>query len=144
MYLERAARLVPCSCVPQEEQAVSAAPVTRRPKHRLELRLGLQQRLLIEQRPMLALRGDLQATVQLGLRTDVQALLVLERRLLSMSPDQAQDFVADYVTEHGEARAKNVLLFTIAGQIKRSLPKLSWKEARRLAGRVTSKQIKPA
>jgi hypothetical protein len=93
--------------VPEEtEEETISAPVSQRIAQRLQL--GLQQRLMVEQRPLLALRTELRDAVQLGLRADVRMLLTLEKRLISMTPEEMADFVVQYVAEHGEERMKNI------------------------------------
>jgi hypothetical protein len=111
--------------VPTSQQAVQ------------RLSLGLQQKLQAEQRPLLSLKAEARAETRTELRTDLRLLFSLEHRLISMTPEEMLDFVVSYVMEHGEDRAKNVLLFTIAGKVKRVMPKLTWREARQLARNMT-------
>jgi hypothetical protein len=117
------------------DEELIAAPISQAMVQKLSL--GLQQRLVQEQRPLLSLKNQLNVSGQLQLRTELRMLLTIERRIVSMQPEELLDFVVDYVSEHGEERTKNILLFTIAGKIKRTIPKLTWKEARKLARKVT-------
>lgn len=119
----------------EDDNEMISAPVSQTQVQRLSL--GLQQRLAQEQRPLLSLSTGLNVSGQLELRTELLMLLSLERRIMSMGPEELLDFVVDYVSEHGEDRTKNVLLFTLAGKIKRTMPDLTWKEARKLARKIT-------
>jgi hypothetical protein len=125
-----------CFMVEQEEGMISV-PTSQQIVQRLQL--GLQQKLMAEQRPLLSLKAAVQDVQRGELRTELQMLLSLERRILSMGPETLLDFLVEYVTKNGEARAKNILLFTIAGKIKHTMPKMSWKEARELARKVTAR-----
>jgi hypothetical protein len=131
------------SCfAPEETEDIVSAPVSMQQVQRLQL--GLQQKLTVEQRPWLALRNKGEGTVQNELGAELRLLFTLERRLISMKPDELLDFIVEYVNKNGEERTKNILLFTIAGQIKQTMPKLTWKEARRLARQISNKMPKSA
>lgn len=125
------------SCFEVSEQKQSVAPPTSMALVQ-KMSLGLQQRLTVEQRPMLSLKATLGMTAKMELRTELRMLLSLERRIVSMSPEELLDFVVDHISERGEAWTKNVLLFTLAGNIKRTMPKFTWKEARMVARKLTA------
>ena len=122
----------------EESGETLAFPTTQRMVQ--ELSLNLQQRLQVEQRPMLSLKVSVQdrTEARTELRTDLRLLFTMERRLVAMTEQELLDFVLEYAAEHGEARVKNVLLFTIAGKIKKAMPdKISWRAARTLAKKMT-------
>jgi hypothetical protein len=126
-----------CFVAEMEEGGTISMPTSQKMVQRLQL--GLQQKLIAEQRPLLSLKTAMHGTTRGELRMELQILLSLEHRILTMTGDELLDFLVDYVTKNGEARAENILLFTIAGKIKRTMPKLPWKEARKLARQVTAK-----
>lgn len=130
-----------------EDEAVSAGPVTSVAmvqRMSMEMGLHLQQRLAIEQRPLLAL----EMAPRLEQRLEIRQLLALEHRILHMRPDQILEYVAKDASPEGLRRALHVFHFVLAGQIKRGLKErdgrdISWKDARRLARQVTSTGTRP-
>ena len=101
--------------------------------HQIELRLQLQllHQLKLEQRPMLAL--GIAGSIAIDTRLELQALLSLQGVILRMTPDQLESFVAEYAEKHGVRDAERMMLFVLAGRVKREAPELTWKAARRIA-----------
>ncbi len=126
-------------CFSVEDEETVSAPTSQRIVQRLEL--GLQQKLSAEQRPLFLLGAYAAAQGRTELRTDLLALLSLEHRILTMDGDELLDFIVEYVGKNGVERTKNILLFTIAGRIKRTMPKLTWKDARSLAKKMSAKVV---
>lgn len=95
----------------------------------IELRLDIVQMLAHEQRPILSL--GMLPTLAMELRP-IQAL---ERRLLTMSPEELAEYAMSDLSAAGQRRILQAFIFTLAGRIKRSMPELnlSWKRARAIA-----------
>ncbi len=126
-----------CFTSGEDEEAATALPTSQQMVQRLQL--GLQQKLVAEQRPLLSLKIKMRDEMRDELRTELQAILGLQFRILAMGPEELLDFLVEYITKHGEESARNILLFTLAGKIKHVMPKLTWKEARRLARKLPAK-----
>lgn len=124
----------------EEAEELTASVTSRRdiPKLSLLLQISLQQRLSLEQRPILSLRQAPRMEDIMTQRLEIRQILALEQRILSMSPKDLEEFVIRYVAEHGEARTKNILLFAIAGRIKDVVPQFTWKEARAISKKLVA------
>ncbi|MCX6702067.1 MAG: hypothetical protein NTX96_02665 [Candidatus Zambryskibacteria bacterium] len=119
-----------------EEVEVSSVPVISQASvQRLsqQLQIGLQQRMLLEQRPVLSL-----STRTTGEQTQIQTLelrqiMALNHQLLRMGADELPDFFSRFIEKHGEKAALRVAIFAVAGKVKAAKPSLSWREARQVA-----------
>lgn len=123
------------NCFESEEDEIFHEPTSQK----LRLKLGLQQKLALEQRPYLSLLGKLSAKVELS--PQLGAMLSLECKMMSMTKEELLEFILKHASQHGEERTKQLLFFALAGRIKRVAPKvLTWKQARKLAKTMASKE----
>lgn len=124
-----------------EEVAEEIGPVTSRSSVKrvtIRLQFEFQQRLMMEQRPLLSLKAELEtAPAFTGAQVqtiELRQIMALNFRLARMGEGELQDFFAKYVAEHGIEAALNVAVFTLAGKVKRAMPPgTTWREARRVA-----------
>lgn len=110
----------------------------------LQLNLGLQNRLDMEQRPILALAtvqmATLEATTRLELQ--IQPLLALQNLILRMSAEELAAFAAKDLSPEGQRKTHRILIFVLSGRIKRIRPEMNWKEARKMARRLSTPEKK--
>ena len=103
----------------------------------LQIQLGLQQRLQMEQRPILSLRIRREiAQVQ---TVELRQVMALNQNLRHMKAEEMLKFFARYLAEHGEKAALQVAVFALAGKVKEARPDLNWREARKLARRLVNR-----
>ncbi|MFA5888956.1 MAG: hypothetical protein WCW47_03395 [Candidatus Paceibacterota bacterium] len=112
-------------------KAVHSVAVAQRISQQLQL--GLQQRLQMEQRPVLSRRMVGTTSPIPEMRLELSQIMALNRRLLHMKPEELPQFFTEYIAKHGEKRALEVAIFTLAGKVKQAKPHLSWRETRRIA-----------
>jgi hypothetical protein len=124
----------------QENELPQRAGQRQAPRTELRLQMQLLHQLRIEQRPLLVHSLQHQQTVTVEGRLELQTLLRLQQVILHMQPEQLVEFATQYTAEHGEAKAKSLFLFVLAGHVKSAAPNLSWKHARRVAGQIASHQ----
>lgn len=108
---------------------VSSAVMLGKPS--LDLRADLQQLLALEQKPLLA--GRTEQTMEL------QAIMSLQYRLLSMKPEELEAWTtAQLAKPDGEKRVRNIFVFVMAGRVRQAMPerKITWKQARILAKKI--------
>lgn len=99
---------------------------------RMELVHTMVQTLAYEQRPLLSIVPS-PDPVQ-SMRMEIRPLLNLERRLLDAGSEELEQFAQRDLSPEGQRRTMRVLLFVLAGRIKREInQRLSWKQARRVA-----------
>ncbi len=97
------------------------------------LQIGLQQKLRMEQRPVLSLSIGIKGDQIQAQTLELRQIMALNRRLLQMGPEELPRFFNDYIQRHGEKAALHVAIFAVAGKVKAARPGLSWKEARQVA-----------
>jgi len=112
----------------EEEESVSGA---RTQGMSFQILPRLRQQLLTEQRPELALRQEM----------SVGYMLIMDQRLRQMSEAEVLEEVAKDTSAEGQRRMLRLLVFSLAGKVKRAMrethPNMTWKEARALVrGRV--------
>lgn len=127
----------------RENPGVSINTNVRRPgdvqKLEMKLNLELQQKMLIEQRPVLSLnisqKTEMQARTELQLQ--VLPMLALEARIGKMTEAEVIEYFTKDLTADGQKRATSVIAFIMARKIKNSLAIqgkiVTWKAARRIA-----------
>lgn len=103
------------------------ASTPRAQRREMRLELGFQQQLALEQVPVLTLGERLEQRMELA------GILGLQRKLLSMTDEQVAAWVASDPSEEGQRRAMNVLVFVLAGKIRKARPDITWKDARAAA-----------
>lgn len=121
---------------------VESSPVTSQAAAQritLQLQVGLQMRLQMEQRPILSLRTRMSDRQVMTGRTELQQVMALNQALACMAPEQIEQFFTRYVAEHGEKKALSVAVFVLAGKVKRVRPDLTWRAARRAARKLISR-----
>lgn len=123
-----------CFTVEEGDEPISM-PTSQKVLQRVEL--NLQHRLMMEQRPLLSVTDSSGVETRTELTFEFRQLLALNYQLLNMSEERLIEFTTEYVQKKGEERMKQVLLFTLAGKIKRTMPKLTWKSARILAKKLS-------
>jgi hypothetical protein len=99
------------------------------------MRLGLsfRQSLEITQRPLLSLGTELRPEHRQEQRLEIRQILGLQQQILHMNERQLMDYAMKDLTPEGQKRTLRVLLFVLAGRIKSAKPKMTWKEARKIA-----------
>lgn len=120
----------------KDEDEVGTAKYGER-SMKLQLNLGLQQRLFLEQRPMLLLNQRTQLKPET--RTELGGVMAQQTRLLSMSPEELEGYVAEYAFENGEKRTQSILDFVLAGKVKKVKPQLTWIDARAIARKLATR-----
>ena len=105
----------------------------------MQLQVSLQQRLEIEQRPILSLRQELRPQMLGEMRLELRKLLTIEQKILNMSPQELEEFVVHHAVEHGEERTKSIFLFAIAERIKTVTRELTWRDARKISRKLVAK-----
>jgi hypothetical protein len=130
--------------LPEEEEEVVS---TGQPTQTLRLQLGFQQRLQLEQRPMLTLSVQTRNTTITENRLEMQQLFSLQHSILRMSPSELTAFANQDLSPEGQAKTLRIFLFVLAGQVKRALtpskPDITWREARQIAHRMVEKGAQP-
>lgn len=130
---------------PTDDEAEEAAAPTAQTQ-RLRLELGLQQRLQLEQRPMLALTQQMRIAGIQTTRMELTQILGLQQSILRMGPAQLETFANRDLTPEGQARTLQIFLFVLAGQVKRAMadthPDMTWKQARRMARQLVEKDAR--
>lgn len=116
-----------------EDQAGPQTYGTRRLE--LRLNLSLQNRLALEQRPMLLLNQK----IKIETRLELKGIFSLQHRLFSMTGKELEEYVTELAAKEGIKRVQSTLDFALAGRIKKTRPQLSWVQARTLARRIASR-----
>lgn len=99
---------------------------------RVELAQMMVQMLAREQRPLLSLEPRAQH-IQ-SMRLEMRPILHLERSLLNAGPEALEEYAKRDLSPEGQRRTMQILVFVLAGRIKREInQRLSWKQARRAA-----------
>lgn len=120
-----------------EVESVSEAKVD---KMSLKVNLEFQQKLGLEQRPILSLNQSLKVEQKLETRLEIKQIMAISMKLLRMNEAELIEFAAQDASKTGQKRTINIFLFALAGKFKPVLEKqrgytITWKEARKYARR---------
>jgi hypothetical protein len=127
---EEARTPTPASDVPPERPAASRAAPAAPPK--IELKLSIEQQLRQEQIPLLA--------DELRMEQRLAICMHWDRILREASEDELKELVAKDPSPAAQQQLVNLIVFTLAGKLKRAwnhpdLPEPSWNEARAMIRR---------
>lgn len=110
-------------------------PAASSPRPEMQMRMSIQLQLQQEQRPVLLLEGrpDLLQVQRLELR----GIMGLQNSVLQMTPDELERWAhGECQKPSGARKVYSVIVFTLAGRIRRVQPSLNWREARTKARRL--------
>ncbi len=111
----------------------------KKPELRMEINMSLMHTLELVQRPMLSIRGVGTVGWRQSQQMGIQQLLSLQHAISRMSRAELEEYTKKEVAKRGEGAVLRAFLFVIAGRIKSAKPTLTWKQARKLADKMTSR-----
>lgn len=119
------------------EPAPETATLHQAQELTLKLQLGLEQRLSIEQRPLLSLSTEVRGEQRQELQLQIRQMLSIEQRFLRMTHEELLAHAAKDTSPEGQRRMQKIFQFVLAGKVKRAMaeqhPDMPWRDARRIA-----------
>lgn len=125
-----------------EEPPPETATLPRAQEMTLKLQLGLEQRLSLEQRPLLSLSPEVRGEQRQELQLQIRQMLSIEHRLLHLTHEELLAYAAKDASLEGQKRMQKIFQFVLAGKVKRAMadqhPDMTWRDARRIARKLVN------